>query len=116
MIDGAAHAEGRRPKASRGGNRAGGNVWGCRGRYGDLSAAGAACELRPIDRAHRSAMMQWLSGSSRPNGDELIGKRAFPRGSRCVPERAAPWPVEERQGRRALRYCDVAMVVMRCRF
>ncbi|MGY4168614.1 hypothetical protein [Bradyrhizobium sp. USDA 4529] len=39
MIDGAAHSGGRRPKASKGGNRA---WWAgkCGGLYGDLSSAG----------------------------------------------------------------------------
>jgi hypothetical protein len=46
MNDGAAQAEGRRPKASKGGNRAGGNEERNRVRYGDLGAAGAVCELR----------------------------------------------------------------------
>ena len=62
MSEGAAHAEGWRPKASKGKPRWG-NVRRYRGRYGDLSAAGAACELRPIDRADGLAPMRWLSGS-----------------------------------------------------
>jgi hypothetical protein len=51
MSDGASHAAGRRPKASRGGNRAGGTCGGSAGRYGDLRAAGDVRACDPADRA-----------------------------------------------------------------
>src|SRR5258708_39981784 len=56
--------------------------------------------------------MRWLSRSSRPDGDALIGKHVFFRGANCRSGQAAPWPLEERQGRGALRNCEVAMVIM----
>jgi hypothetical protein len=41
----AACSSGRRTKASKGGNRAGGNEWVCCGRYGDLIGADEVPEL-----------------------------------------------------------------------
>ena len=81
-----------------------------------MSAADAVCELRRVERAHWSTSMRWPGRSLRLNGAGLIDKGLFRRGSNCRSERAAPWPIEERQGRRAWRYCDVAMVIMTCRF
>jgi hypothetical protein len=52
MNDGAAQAEGRRPKACKGGNRAGGTRSGAAGRYGDLDAAAAVTELWRVGWAH----------------------------------------------------------------
>jgi hypothetical protein len=60
--------------------------------------------------------MRWLGGSLRPNGGALMGKSRFDKGPDCRSERAALWPVEERQGRGALRDCDEVMIVMTCRF
>jgi hypothetical protein len=44
MSEGAAGREGRRPKASKGGNRGNGNVRRAAMRYGDLSAARKECD------------------------------------------------------------------------
>ena len=50
MSDGAAGSEGRRPKASKGGNRGNGHVCGA-ARYGDLNAARTAGGGRRCDAA-----------------------------------------------------------------
>ena len=70
MIDGAAYTEGRRPKASRGGNRAGGEraavpraLW----RYGDLGDVGVGA-----DQSSALATMQNLSEPLRPLGGGSI--------------------------------------------
>ena len=51
MSDGAAGCEGRRPKASRGGNRGNGYVRRRGGRYGDLAPARTTAEARRCDAA-----------------------------------------------------------------
>jgi len=50
---------GRRPKASKGGNRGNGNVMPCRRVYGDLSATGEACDW-DRDAAARDARVKRL--------------------------------------------------------
>ena len=52
MSDGAAGSEGRRPKASKGGNRGQGYVGRCGARYGDLDAARTAGDGRRCDTAN----------------------------------------------------------------
>ena len=57
---------GRRPKASKGGNRGNGYVRPCRGYYGDLGAAG---ELADLDRADAAS----CSTVKRPTKERRIG-------------------------------------------
>src|ERR1700693_6383237 len=53
---GATGTEGRRPKASKGGNRGNGYVGRCGARYGDLSARRTADDGRRCDAARRQAV------------------------------------------------------------
>src|ERR1700692_4482268 len=50
LTSAATGTDGRRPKASKGGNRDGGTCGGCRALYGDLSSADEAFELVQDDR------------------------------------------------------------------
>jgi hypothetical protein len=64
MIDGAAHSGGRRPKASKGGNRAWWAGWRDK-RYGDLSAAGEPADgvsNRCSERDDAGAIIEWVVG------------------------------------------------------
>jgi hypothetical protein len=101
---------GRRPKASKGGNRAGGNVERCRVRYGDLGAAGEMCDL-DRDEATSCASVKRLTNERRMASNSI----SYP--TICdgwrMSGRALPWPVErQRAGRTDLPDCDA---VMECR-
>ena len=101
---------GRRPKASKGGNRALGNVRPCRGRYGDLSAAGELADMDRADPAGCAAMMRFVNG--RRIASHMMNCRTI-RDDGRVFERGLTWPVGSQRARRAdLRDCDA---VMRCR-
>src|ERR1700693_2291875 len=58
---GATGTEGRRPKASKGGNRGNGYVGRCGARYGDLSARRMADDGRRCDAARRQAVDRLLN-------------------------------------------------------
>src|SRR5260221_3071285 len=101
MNDGAAHAEGRRAKASRGGNRWG-DGQGYRVRYGDLSAAETVCELRQggaksprgqkafRDDLHALPQLREGRGTRHVRADVEPLRRRRPKGSFCGGGRVIP--------------------------
>jgi len=107
MNDGAAHAEGRRPKASRGGNRWG-DVQRYRVRYGDLSAAETVCELRQggaksprgqkafRDDLHALPQLREGRGTRHVRADVEPLRRRRPKGSFCGGVRVFPKICENR--------------------
>jgi len=61
MTELATGTEGRRPKASRGGNRGNGYVWRCVVRYGDFGAGRTAADGGRCDAADWHALQRRLN-------------------------------------------------------
>src|ERR1700676_2962264 len=115
MSDGAAGSEGRRPKASRGGNRGQGHVGGAAITYGDLIAAGerstrwrgrsnAAVGSSALDGRRAAAERPASKDEDRSSWGEVFGF-----------ERASSWPHDDWRDRGALSDCAVGMIAMTCR-
>ena len=101
---------GRRPKASKGGNRAWGNVRPCGRRYGDLSAAGELVDWVGADAAS-CATMAGLVNEQRVASNSINCRPVCD--DRWIAERNPPWLVDDQRARRAdLRD---GRVIMMCR-
>jgi hypothetical protein len=91
-----------------------GNEWWCRARYGDLSAADAAFELRRSDRADCATLFLPRMSSLRWKALAFCKQGRSSWGRNCVFERVPPWPVEGWRRKRAFRHRDAGLV-MTCR-
>src|SRR6478672_5108602 len=98
MSEGAACSEGRRPKASGGGNRGHGHEWWCGARYGDLGATRTAAYRGRCDAANwwreLRAMNEWGIAMTAASLCAI-------RGARWLSGRAVAWPIERRRAERA---------------
>ena len=105
-------AGGRRRKTSKGGNRAGGNVWSRRVRYGDLSAAGDLFEGPREVSARPATAMRLMSGGKAPRRTRHCVRG---RDDNWISERAVLPPAGDQRCRRTNLRSSGLSGVTRCR-